>query len=969
MRRLCLVLAFVVLSAPVSATDLRDVITDVTITSWNEKDGLPSASVAALAQTTDGYLWVGTREGLFRFDGVRFARWDSFSHEPLPDAWVRSLLATRDGALWIGLTNEGQIARVENGRITAFKGDNGLGRGPVLSLAQDPSGTVWASGQDGLFAFDGQRWSRWGAELGIPDGLVLNTFSDRSGNVYAAMGAGVFVRRRQADRFERATGFSDVLGNLAETADGTMWVTDPTVGYRRLAESPGAASLPLQGRGLRLTVDRKGSLWIGTGGQGLWRLRAPGAPGATLERSVSVTGLLGDGVYSLLEDRNGNIWAGTTEGLNRLTPRTIEQVIDIGLVRGLQVQPDGRVWIGTVNRLLTHENGAAAPPIEIPLPSEARSMTVDGHGMWVAAGNGVYRVDREGRLTRAALPAPAHLDAVDALSADGQGGVWLVANQELVHWSGNDVRRVARPDAVREARVTALFVSSTHEAWFAFSNGHVVVVSRDHTMRVLPGVGTRRPVYRTITEDSARRIWLGGEGALTLFADGRRATLLASEKFRVDPITALVTDDSDSLWIGAAQGVIHLEREEFERAVADERVAPRYTVHTRSDGVAGTPLAVGFNRGAVRTADGRLWFVTTRGVTIFDPHVLGERSATAPVRFEGATADDRRIAPGSDMTLPAGTRRLAIDYTVVNLTAPLKTRFRHRLDPFDSDWVDAGGRRQAFYTNLKPGQYVFHVVATDGSGDASPNEAAWHFTVAPRFYQTTTFAVVSAASIGLLLLGGWQLRERQLRKQFSLIISERARLGREIHDTLLQGLVAIALQFDSLAHDLAPMPKLQGRFLRLRDRIEEYIREARRSIWDLHTQPQHCNLVDSLRRAGEFVTEGCEIAFTLQVQGTPYQCPPQIEEQAVRIAQEAALNAVRHAAPQRLRIDLMYEDAGLKLTIADDGRGFKSDDSGSPGHYGILSMYERAKSVGGALTLISAPGRGTEVTAILPLAT
>jgi signal transduction histidine kinase len=180
--------------------------------------------------------------------------------------------------------------------------------------------------------------------------------------------------------------------------------------------------------------------------------------------------------------------------------------------------------------------------------------------------------------------------------------------------------------------------------------------------------------------------------------------------------------------------------------------------------------------------------------------------------------------------------------------------------------------------------------------------------------------------------------------------------------------VALALQFDSLAHDLTPMPRLQERFIRLRDRIEEYIREARRSIWDLHTQPAHRNLVDTLRRAGEFATDGSEIAFTLQIHGTPFPCSPQVEEQLIRIAQEAAINSVRHASPHKLRMDLAYDESAVTLKIVDDGRGFDSGEAHGALHFGITSMHDRARSVGGALTLVTAPGRGTEITAVLPIA-
>ncbi len=970
MRRILLLVALLLVTVRATgATDLRNVITDVAITSWNEKDGLPSATIWALGQDADGYLWVGTREGLLRFDGVRFSQWEVFSPDPLPHLPVRALLVSKSGAMWVGFGVDGQIARVVNGRVSLFTGHEGLGRGAVLGIAEDADGVVWAAGDAGLSAFDGTRWNQWSEARGLPAGPVFGVYVDRGGSVYAAAGTSIFVRRRGDDRFERTSRFGDTLGGFAETPDGTVWFTDPTVGYRSFASSPGATLVPRQGRGVRMVVDRKGSLWVGTGGQGLWRARNAGGSAPSLERATSLSGLLGDGVYSLLEDRDGNIWAGTTEGLNRLTPRTIEQIIDIGLARGVAMEPDGSVWIRTVDKLFSYLPIATGLRREIPIPADAGAMAIDDHGLWVAEAHRLFRVDRLGNASRVPWPLERQAGAIQSIQLDRQGGLWLVtAEHGIVHWRGGDVRRPTLPDAVRDAHVTAALVDTSGRAWFAFDNGGVAHIGADEHAVLPIAPGPRAPVYTVLHEADDGGLWLGGNGALSRFDNGRIATVQATDRFPIQSIMSLVSDRSGALWIGSPTGVLQVERDEFDRAVATPGAQPRHSLYTRSDGIAGTPVAVGLSHGAVRALDGRLWFVTTRGVTVLDPHVLEAHGAPAPLRFEGALADDRRFRPGTAMRLPAGTRKLEIDYTAVNLTAPLKARFRYRLDPFDQDWVAAGTRRQAFYTNLRPGRYVFRAVVEDGAGGVSASEAAWELAVAPMFYQTATFWAIAGLSACVLLFAGWQLRERHLRKQFSLIISERARLGREIHDTLLQGLVAIALQFDSLAHDLGPTPRLQARFLRLRDRIEEYIREARRSIWDLHTQPAHRNLVESLRRAGEFATDGREIAFSLQVQGTPYPCPPQVEEQVVRIAQEAALNSVRHASPRRLRIDLHYEESAVTLKVADDGRGFDSGEAKGACHFGIASMYDRAQSVGGALTLVTSPGRGTEITAVLPVA-
>lgn len=962
MKRLValIVCAVVLCAGSARGTDLRNVITDITITSWNEKDGLPSATIMALAQGRDGYLWVGSRQGLFRFDGVRFLSWDQLGVGALPGTWVRALLTTGTGDLWVGFGG-GQMARLREGQLSVFGSGDGLNGGDVLALASDTDGRVWAGTAKGLLTFDGTRWTRVDS---VPASPVVGLFMDRDGVLYAATDHGLYARRKGDARFERIGDYGDAYGSLAQTRDGAVWVTDPRGGHRLLSGHTDDAPDGWQGRGLRMLVDRKGNLWTGTGGQGLWRTKLRTDSGPVSERTTSQTGLLGDGVYALLEDRDGNIWAGTTEGLNRITPRTIQQIVDIGLVRAIDTDRDGRVWVGTADRLFVYPAGADERPVDIPLHSDTRVVAADAGGVWVAAAVGVFKVERDGRRTAIAGEAPAD---IDGLVPDGAGGVWLLSAREgPVHWDGHRLARQQVPEAVRGSPVTAAFVDSGGRAWFAFANGRLATMT-GVAWTTHPVILPAGHVARAFAEDAKRRLWLGGDGVLARLDGAQADVLLASERFAVSAVTAIVPDNRGSIWLGAPSGVIHMSEDAFEQAARDPRRAARFLVYSRYDGVAGTPVAVPTNRGAVRTSDGRVWFVTTRGITVLDPHVLEARNAPVPIRLEGVLADGHRLAHGASLSLPAGTRTVEIDYTVVNLTSPLKTRFRYRLEPFDADWVDAGTRRQAFFTNLKPGQYVFHVSASAGAADTGA-ETAWPLVMAPRFYQTWAFAGLIGVSIVLAVLGGWHVRERHLRDQFSLLIAERARLGREIHDTLLQGLVAIALQFDSLAHELAPLPVLQARFHRLRDRVEEYIRDARRSIWDLHTQPAHRNLLESLRQAGEFATDGREIAFSVEVQGTPYECPPLVEEQVIRIAQEASLNSVRHASPRVIRIALCYDDAALTLVVADDGRGFDAGGAREAGHYGLTSMQERARSVGGALTLVTAPGRGTEVTAVLPVA-
>jgi signal transduction histidine kinase len=336
---------------------------------------------------------------------------------------------------------------------------------------------------------------------------------------------------------------------------------------------------------------------------------------------------------------------------------------------------------------------------------------------------------------------------------------------------------------------------------------------------------------------------------------------------------------------------------------------------------------------------------------------------------DGVTVDDKAIAPLRDVTLAAGTRRLQVEYGSLSLTSPQKTRFRFRLDGVDFDWVDVGQRRQASYTNLSPGQYRFRVAASDTSGAWSESEAAWPFFVAPRFYQTRLFAL-GCTGVVLLATGlAWNVRLRRERKRFSLILGERARLSREIHDTLLQGLVGIGLQCDALGNDLeqvAPMAK--ERFLRLRRETQRYIKEARHAIWRLRSSTSdRQELTTVLRRFGDPVSEAGG-DFLMVVDGQPVALDEEVERQLERIAQEAITNAAHHAKAKRVEVALNYSSSEVVLRVSDNGCGFaNAAHSEAAGHYGLLSMKERADSIRATFVLTSAAGCGTQVEVRVPL--
>ncbi|MGC4083438.1 MAG: histidine kinase [Vicinamibacterales bacterium] len=325
------------------------------------------------------------------------------------------------------------------------------------------------------------------------------------------------------------------------------------------------------------------------------------------------------------------------------------------------------------------------------------------------------------------------------------------------------------------------------------------------------------------------------------------------------------------------------------------------------------------------------------------------------------------LVDGSD--LPPGTSKVQIFYTAPELTSPLKTRFRYRLEGFDDDWVDAGTRREALYTNLPPRDYVFRVAVNQDDGRWSETEATFAFTLHPRFYQTWWFYLLVAATLAALTWGAWQLRIRQLRRQFSLVLSERVRLSRELHDTLLQSLVGVALEFDAVSKSLDASPATaRERVIKIREQVEEYIREARRSIWSLRSPALDTgDLIDALKDGAERARAGSSVAFTFEQTGERRRLPSNIEHQLLRIGQEAMLNAVRHSGGTAITMRLHYDQDRVMLTIIDNGHGFDAVRAaeGTTDHYGLTTMKERAQQAGGQLTITSVPGRGTTVEAVI----
>jgi signal transduction histidine kinase/sugar lactone lactonase YvrE len=716
---------------------------------------------------------------------------------------------------------------------------------------------------------------------------------------------------------------------------------------------------------VQLLHDRRGNFWVATRGQGLWRVRTDAHGEPDVEFLTRQQGLATDAVQCIFEDREGNLWVGTQAGLQRLTPHRVTPLTDLPIARATALTADGSVWIGST-RGLTRFTAAGRRHYGEPegLPGSVVLATeVDRAGvLWVSTERGIARFANE-TFSPLVVPGP-RIPRIFSMVHTGSA-LWLRdVNLAMVKVSdtGEVLPLTDIPEEFR-TNVVTLADDAKGNLWLGAMHGRLGVLHRDGTFeRRNTGVGS----ITAITPGADGSLWVGGDDGLSLVDADRIRTLTAAHGLPTR-VRSIVEDRDGVLWVGFGSGIARLEKAELLRALATPGYRVQYRLFNTADGAAGVPMTEG-SRTAVRAHDNRLWFATSAGVTVIDPQQIGEPRHTAPAILESLMAGARTIAPVPGAALPARTSQLQFMFTAPTLTDSMRVEFKYRLDGVDRDWVDAGTNRQAAYANLGPGPYTFRVMATNGDG-AWSTPAAFAFSVSPTFYQTRAFYVVCALALLCAIYASWRLHARRVHTQYALVLAERMRMSRAIHDTLLQGLAGLALQLDDLSHVPATNPSATSdRVRRMRRRVEEYIREARQSIWDLRAPAlEQRSLPHALREVGARAVENRAVSLDVSVKGAPQSCPPAVEQQLLLICQEALTNAVRHGSPRRIDVELEYGHKQVSVRVCDDGQGFDpARVEHATGHYGVLSMRERAAQVRGRLTIASKPGDGTRVEAVVP---
>ena len=961
---LCFLLS--VAGAAASPPDLAQI--PYTWRSWTRLDGLPGSQVWVITQDQAGYIWLGTNQGLVRFDGVRFVSGPQLGLAQLPERSVRSLLVSRDGSLWVSF-NAG-ASRILGTTIQHFTMRDGLPAVAFSGLAEDHNGVIWGGSAWGLYRFAGNRWERVSLAAGLTTQAVDGVHVDRQGRLWVGTRAGVYRLNDKGAAFERID--APIVESFAEDASGNIWGTGDA-GLTLLSSKPARTiSETAKEPGGKLVADQDGGLWMGTRGDGVLRVGVGSHVAVERFRGRGVLG--NDVIRALFEDREGNIWVGTSHGLDRGSKGLIDSLPQPGdgmppSMQAIAASTDGSVWVGTNTSLFRFAEGTRQEVGPADLGSRGIvALHGDAQGrMWVATARGIGRF--EGGRFVMLIPNSGPLNRWVALATDHDGTLWLCDFERgLFTWDGHTLAPVAVAQHGDRAAFS-IVVDRRGRVWTGNVDGTIALHEGTQSRLFTEADGVAGGMVTALYEDDAGTMWAGSVNGLMRIRDGRIDTVTRTSGLPGHTVIAISSDRDGYLWVGLSTGIVRLHPHAFDDVIAGRAKVLVHDAYGDSDGLHLDPQAQ-TAPAVARGGDGRLWFLTSGSVAIVSPERHTKNRVAPPVIIEGVAADQRRFAPRSETQLPPRTANLRIDYTALSFVAPEKVTFKYLLEGFDKDWVDAGTRRQAFYTNLAPRRYRFRVRASN-DGVPSEREAVWAFTLAPAFYQTRWFAgamVLLTLSVAAL---AWRVRVSQVRGRFSAILDERTRVAREVHDTLLQSLLGVSFRLNEVS-DLIDdsSASAKAKLVRLRRQVEFYVREARYSISELRSPIlQSRGLATAIEEIGRTVTGDRGVAFQLTVTGKPRRDLQRIDEHLLRIGQEAMTNAMRHAQASSLRVELAYLAESVTLRVRDNGRGFDTEHAPADDgvHWGLQTMRERAEQVGGTLRVESASGQGTLIAVSVPV--
>jgi signal transduction histidine kinase/ligand-binding sensor domain-containing protein len=1013
-KLLFLVIGWAILVRPSVALDPKQSITQLNHRSWGAADGLDA--VYSVTQTTDGYLWVIAAGGLFRFDGIRWMRWEPLPGESTLPTRANMIFGDREGNLWCRY--KGALIRMREGHVVSVI-DLGKTADVFRSrICEDKQGGIWVSGNSEIFKVKGDQVEKFGPECGIPPGWVDSLTVDRNnalwissrpskdGTIFGPIG---YIA--PGEKQFRACGDIMPISSLAQSADGKFWAAQSSRSVRPFI--PGEESIAFSHPEIlvgsqSILIDRDGTLWIATLGDGVRRARYPTELGtddiAQMSDIVDIytdkDGLSSNFAITIFEDREGSVWIGSFNGVdcfreNKVTSISVRDGLPFeSRLLTVLATPDGSIWIGAGNRFGQVKDGTETivdleflgltPPHPVGTAETQCLYNDPVEGLLLGTGFGIAK--RQGDVA-SFLPMPGGLELknIRAMTRDNKGGLWM-SDPELgvFRLLGDTLETFPEIRSELGEVTSAAFTDHMGRVWLGSDDGRLACYEDGRFRWFSTKDGFFGGRVMSITTDTKGRLWFSGRSGISCYSDNRFLTLRQENGLPSSDIFGLIQDNSGDFWLFGRSSLLRITAQAMEEALGSSTHQLIGELFTENDGLRGfaafspyRDLGLQGHPLVTKRKDGTLWFATTAGLSTIDPQHTSHNALPPPIHIQRVVATGKEYETSGALEFPEGTRNCEIDYAALSFVQPAKVRYKYKLEGYDEKWVDAGGRREAFYSKLLPKEYKFQVIACNNDGVWNETGATLAFTILPAIYERAWFPLLYLVPAALVVWGLFRLRIKQVTDRLNLQLetqgNERKRIAQELHDTLLQGFTGIGLKLDAITNGLPDsLATVREQLRKILGQSDQYLTEARRSVWELRskTLEQATDLSQALSNTSESLVEGTSIRLIFATEGNPRKLDPLVESNLLRICEEAVTNAVKHAQPTQIQVSIAFGTDEVRLRIADDGHGFDPEgpNANKAGHFGLMGMQERAKSLDGTLTVRPLPEKGTEVDVTVPLA-
>jgi signal transduction histidine kinase/ligand-binding sensor domain-containing protein len=957
-------------------------------TSWNSL-----GAVFDLKQSPEGFLWLTTSKGVFRFDGVRFQSIEEVTRGAVRDEDIDSVFMSSSGGLWLTTQGAGLLLW-KDGSLTEFPDRRCTPIRKQGKLIEDLDGSLWVQATAGLFRLRGSACEQIGTEQGYPGGFPAGILLDTDGTLWVKTATGplLYLPRGQAHFHvsKAGDGLSTGYAYLHESPEGGIWLSD-NQGLRRVAGKLSLSSGLQSERAYRGTLQygdfafaSDGTLWAitETGVQRLDDVERWPAPLATQTASRETfsleQGLSSDAVWKVLIDREG-VWVGTNSGLDcfrRAALATVRLPRAPEHEYAVAAGDNNSVWTGNSSMPLT-ELRADGKLTSFPSIHQTVTIRRDHSGtIWSAGDSQLWR-STGSTFERLRYPDES-LDSVVFVATDRNDNAWITTTsghtylQSGAKWIDETQTLGKKPGVIG-----TMADDRAGNVWFAFSNKVVRWDGSNYERYSFPD--GERGVSENTMSIQGDHVWLAGARGVELFTRGHFYIMSWKQPDLPGRISGIVETPAGDLWMNGFSGIAHVSASELKAWLKDPGSAVSGERLDELDGLPGLSGETFPEPSLVQSPDGRLWFATTKGIAWLDPEAFerNRNQVPPPVLVSAVIADGKTYADTMKARLPAQTQDLEIDYTAPSLAIPERVFFRYKLDGVDRDWQDVGARRAAYYTKLRPGHYTFHVVACNNNGVWNQTGATVGFSVAPAWFQTAWFGALSGTLVLFLAGAAYHLRMRQvaakINARFNERLAERTRIAQELHDTLLQGFLSASMQVHVAADRLPANSTVKPILTRALEVMTQVIDEGRNALRGLRLSNSASldleQAFGAIRQEFENgIDQKSEVEFHIITEGQHRALHPLLRDEVYRIGREAVTNAFRHSRATRIDVELKYGVNQLRLLVYDDGCGIEPDIllKGKHGHWGLSGMRERAERIGAKLHVFSRASAGTEVELLVP---